>query len=150
MVQDQQDNPFKKVFDHAVKLLSNRLHTREELRRKLLLRKYDKSLIEQALDRLAELRVLNDEQFAEVFLQNLIHYKNFGFYGLKMKLRQRGLENNLIERLLADFSVEDELEIGRRAIARKAGDTEKIIRTLKSKGFRSEVINKLIKKEAHD
>src|SRR3954462_13624040 len=102
MVEEEQTDEFHKIFDHAVKFLSARLHSSDELRRKLLLRKYNKNYVEDAIRRLTELKVLNDEQFAEDYLDNLMRYKTYGFYGLKAKLLQRGLPARIIQNILSE------------------------------------------------
>jgi regulatory protein len=146
MIPASQDE-YKRTFGHAVKLLNLRMHTTQELRRKLLLRKYNKTYIEQVLARLAELKVLDDARFAEVFLDNLIRYKTYGFYGLKMKLLQRGISSTLAERLLSEqLDLAAETKIAQRLIAKKSADPDKLAGMLRRKGFRSEVIYKLTQK----
>jgi regulatory protein len=146
MVELPQTDEFRKIFDHAVKLVSLRLHGSEELRRKLLLRKYNKNYVDLAINRLVELKVLNDEQFAENYLENLIRYKTYGFYGLKMKLLQRGLPQEIITRLLEEkLDIGEETKIAEKFIGKTHKEKDKLTQSLRRKGFRSEVIAKVLR-----
>ena len=137
---------YQRIFDKAVKLLSLRLHTKEELGRKLLRYKAKKEVINAVLDRLTELKALDDEQFASIFLDNLIRFKTFGYYGLKAKLLSRGIPGDLAEKLLQDqLSPEQETSIARKLIAKKTGDYQKMAQALQRKGFRSQVIASVLK-----
>ena len=136
---------YQKVYDKAVRLLSDRLHTRAELKRKLTLKKYSPEAIEQVLDRLNQLKVLNDEQFAEIFLDNLIRYKTFGYYGLKAKLLARGVAGEIAERLLSQaLSLDEEVRIGMKLASKKSPDRQKLIQALQRKGFSSSAIHQIL------
>lgn len=147
MIEDEQDE-YKKAHEKAASLLSRRLHTKAELRRKLAQKKFQPQIIEQILSRFEDLRLLNDEQFAEIYLDNLIRFKTFGYFGLKMKLLQRGLETSLIDSLLAEKLTEKiEIQIAQKA-AQKSGefDKQKLLLKLQRKGFRNKAIYGIIDK----
>jgi regulatory protein len=136
---------YHRIFDKAVKLLSLRLHTTQELRLKLFRYKFDKAVINEVLERLLETKVLNDEAFAENYLDNLIKYKSFGYYGIKSKLLQRGIESKLAERLLQEkLDIDLELTIAKKLLEKKLADKIKLAQSLARKGFRSEVIAKVV------
>src|SRR6266545_4166003 len=97
-------NPEEQVKNLATKLLSIRMHAKKELENKLNRRfpgLENEKIIQRILNRLEELKVLNDEHFGEIFLDNLIRYKTFGYYGLLMKLKSRGIEDDLAKKLIA-------------------------------------------------
>ncbi len=138
-----------KVYEKAVKLLSIRLHTTGELYRKLKTLSFKDSDIRPVLQRLEELKFLDDQRFAEIFVDNLKRYKDFGFYAIKKKLQERQIPSDLAAAALAQFfTVEDELAVARRAVAKlkKQGRTqwEQLMRSLQSRGFRSEVIREVL------
>jgi regulatory protein len=144
MDEDIQDE-YKKAHDKAADLLSRRLHTKKELEKKLKLKKFSQTAIEKVLTRFIELKILNDDRFAEIFLTNLIRYKSYGYYALKQKLLQRGIENSLADKLLEEnLSVEDEINIAKKVANKGAESKEKLILKLKRKGFRNEVISKIV------
>ncbi|MBI4049810.1 MAG: RecX family transcriptional regulator [Candidatus Doudnabacteria bacterium] len=136
----------EKIYNKALKLLERRLHTRLELERKLLLRGYEGLLVAEVIERLTELDYLNDQRFAEIFLDNLIKYKTFGFYGLKAKLLQRGIASNEAEQLLKDkLPFEKETEIAQRVLDKKREKNPvKLAQALSRKGFRTQVIKQIL------
>lgn len=145
MVETRQADPKSEVWDRAVKLLSMRMHTRKELERKLLAKKFDRSEISKTLARLDELKLLNDEQFGEIFLGNLIRYKTFGYYGLKAKLLSRGIDDSLVEKLLDEHvSLEIETKIAQKVVAKNTKDKQKLSQSLARRGFRSAVIANIV------
>ncbi len=130
------------AYEKALKLLKIRPHHSEELRRKLMMRGFKREEVASAIDKLAEEGLIDNEQFAQVFLDNLVKYKSFGFYGLKAKLMQRGLPGNEAETLLKEkLSLDEELAIARKFLEKsRETDRTKLAQKLSRKGFRSEVI----------
>jgi regulatory protein len=161
----------EKAYDYAVFLLSLQLRTVGEVLRKMQQRGYSEKVITDVVERLKDQKYLDDGRYAEIFLENLKAYRNFGFYGIKKKMMEKKLPKELIERVLeAGLSNEDELEIGERLLAKekfkvkkRSADEEqityssygegnspeqkakqKMANRLKSRGFRGEVIAKLL------
>ncbi len=159
----------EKAYDYAVFLLSLKLRTVGEIISKMQGRGYTETVTAQTIDRLKNQHYLNDQQYAEIYLENLKSYKNFGFYGIKKKLIEKKLPKELIEDILSQgLTLEDELNIAKRFLKREGvtvnpdnldkevmyssfGDNEKnkekfkVANRLKSRGFRSEVIIKALR-----
>ncbi len=146
------------VYDKAVKLLSIRLHTTGELYRKLRSRGFKDRDIRPVLHRLEELKFLDDKRFAEIFVDNLKRYKNFGYYGIKAKLLARKIPSEIAEEALSEFfTFEDEIAVARRFIGKQSArggsasggkkrneqTWEKLARSLQGRGFRNEVIREI-------
>ena len=134
------------AYDKATQLLKIRSHYSTELARKLSLRGFTKLDIEEAINQLTEQGLLNDAEYAQAYTEELIRNKLFGFYGLKAKLMQRGIDSRDAEKLLKEnLPVETETEIALRVVDRN-NDLEKIklAQKLARKGFRSEVITTVI------
>jgi SOS response regulatory protein OraA/RecX len=133
------------AYEKAIQLLKIRPHHSAELGRKLLLRKFSEEAVNEALNRLAQENLLNDNQFLETFLDNLIRYKNFGFFMLKAKLIQRGASGTEAEAMLREnFPLETEIQTGQRIVERyKSLDRLKLAQKLSSRGFRTEAIRQL-------
>jgi SOS response regulatory protein OraA/RecX len=111
-------------------------------------------------------KYLDDQRYAEVFLENLKQYKSFGFYGIKKKFIEKKLPSSIIEKVLAyGLTVEEEIKIAKRflkkvgIVAKSETNLEphysnfnevenqvkqKIAQKLKTKGFRGEVVARLI------
>jgi regulatory protein len=137
------------TYEKAVKLLKIRPHHTEELRRKLQMRGYDREDIDAVLRKLQEENLIDNDQFAQMYLEELLRVKTFGFYGLKAKLMQRGIASNVADKLLREnLSIEIETEIAMKVVEREARsskpeDKNKLAQKLQRKGFRSEVIRKV-------
>ncbi|OGE83688.1 MAG: hypothetical protein A3B10_04510 [Candidatus Doudnabacteria bacterium RIFCSPLOWO2_01_FULL_44_21] len=138
---------YQKALEKAHRLLKIRPHTRIELIRKLTLKGYNAQLVEKVTQELLEQNLINDELFAQIYLDNLIRYKTFGFYGLKAKLMQRGIPAGEAETLLKEkLPIEAETEIAMRIVDRNSGlEKNKLAQKLARKGFRSEVIREVLK-----
>src|SRR5438046_969591 len=75
--------------DYALFLLSLRGQATAILQEKLVRKGYAQAEIAAAIKRLTELGYLNDDQFAQIFFDNLMKYKGFGYFGIKKKLMQK-------------------------------------------------------------
>jgi len=99
----------KKLLSKAGNLLARRPHSRGELREKLL-RSGDEQSVEAALDRLQELNLLNDREYAYNFASRRVAQEGWG----PLKVRQA-----LMQRRVASALVDDTLE----RVAGECGDT---------------------------
>lgn len=138
---------YRRAYDKAVSLIKIRPHFSGEIIRKLTLRNFNADISLQVTQELVRQGLINDEEFAQTFLDNLIRFRTFGFYGLKAKLMRRGLASSEAEALLREnLSVEAEAEIARRVIEKeKQPDKARLMQKLSRKGFRSEVIGRVIR-----
>src|SRR3989344_2663803 len=115
------------AYEKAVGLLKIRPHYSGELAKKLTLRCFKRQEVDEVINRLHDSGMLNDAQFAEAFLANLIRFKTFGFYGLKVKLMQRGMASQDAEVLLKEnLSLEQEQEIAERLLEKLQGKTPSV------------------------
>ena len=147
---ENDQKPVKKsdnAYDRALKLLNIRTHTSFELARKLKQKGFSDESVDEAINRLKEERFLKDDDTAYFYAESLISHKTFGYYGMKSKMMQKGLPNDLIEKVLAEnLSLDVEEKIARKYLEKSKKDGLKAMMGLKSKGFRSEVINKVIER----
>lgn len=139
----------EKVYQKAVKLLATRMHTLGEMYQKLKQRGFRDNDIRAVLRQLIQQKFLDDQKFAEIFVDNLKRYKDFGYYGIKAKLLARKIPSDMAEKALEEyFGAEDELLVARRFIGKlkKQGRNtyEQLVRSLASKGFRNEVIRQVM------
>ncbi len=135
------------AYDKAVSLLKIRPHHSKELTRKLTMRGFRSDEVASVISKLEQEKLIDNDLFAQTLLDNLIKYKTFGFYGLKAKLMQRGLDSREAEKLLKEsLSLEDERVIALRFLEKqKEPDKIKLAQKLARKGFRNEVIKELLK-----
>jgi len=83
----------------AMNLLARREHSRLELVRKLQSRVDDRGLLDEALDRLIEDKLLDDERFCEAF----VRMRANGGYGpirVRAELKERGVHDELISQYM--------------------------------------------------
>ena len=140
-------NPRETAYNKAIKLLKIRPHHSEELSRKLLMRGFDREIVVAVTEKLVRENLIDNESFAQNYLDELIRNKSFGFYGLKAKLMQKGIPAADAEKLLQEnLSVEVEKQIALRVVERAQDmDKVKLMQKLSRKGFRSEVISQVIR-----
>jgi len=89
----------------AMRLLTRREHSCQELQQKLKNKGFDESLIKQTTDDLQQQGLLSDERFAESYLR-FRRNKGHGPIRIKQELRQRGVSDDII----AAIVIEDEAE----------------------------------------
>ena len=76
--------------DRALRLLSYRAHSREELRRKLLQKGEDPEAVDTALDWCEERGFLNDEEYAAALVRKYAG-KGYEPWRIRAELRKRGI-----------------------------------------------------------
>lgn len=131
--------------EYALFLVSLKAQGTEQLRDKLLRKNYEKKEIAETINRLTELGYLNDALFAETYFENLLRFRNFGYYGVKKKLMLKKIDQKEISRLLKGFSVNKEAEIAQRVFKQSTRKTkEQLARSFQSKGFRPDSFVKFL------
>ncbi|HYE22317.1 MAG TPA: regulatory protein RecX, partial [Verrucomicrobiae bacterium] len=103
-------------------------------------------VITETLEKLKEERFLNDDSVAEAYVDSLIRYKTFGYYGIMAKLKQKGINFDLAEKIVSDkLSTEEEEKIAKKLMDKNKSSGLKAAESLKRKGFRSQVIARVTK-----
>ena len=140
-----------KAYNYAMFLLNIRLRTEGELRERLNAKRYSLNAIIDVIQQLKDQHYIDDQRFAEVFLENLKKYKYWGYYGIKKKMMEKKLPMSVIEDVLsAGLSEEEELGIAKKyfskekMVIRNQEEKAKVARKLAAKGFRGSVISKLV------
>jgi regulatory protein len=119
----------------AQELLARRAHGTQELINKLKLRDFPPDEIDAAIRRLLEKGILDDEAFAERLTEELFFRRGYGFYAVLQRLRQKGLDFDLCQRVVKKFFAEidnDEMSvIILRLIERRRVSRDEVVRMLK-------------------
>lgn len=141
----------EKAYAYAVYLLGLKLRTEGEMREKLRIKKFTSEAVEKVIGELLKNRYVDDLRYAEVYMENLKKYKQFGFFGIKKKLMEKKLPLALIESVLIDgLSEAEELKIALRFVKNKKmgelsyEDKQKLAQKMKNRGFRGSVIAKML------
>ena len=119
----------KKAKEKALNLLSYKEYTTKQLTDRLK-RHTDEESAEQAVARMEELGLLDDDDYAERFVRDLSERKKFGILRIRQEMRQRGLTNEQIEYATSLLRSDPEEKM-REIIARKyplAYEDEKVRR----------------------
>lgn len=140
---------YEKAYSHAVRYLAARQHTVGELQEKLL-RRFPPATTLLVLKNLEESDFLNDGRYAQIFVESLKRYKDFGYYGIKAKLHQRKVPTEIAVAALEQFfTLEEEAQVARRflkkMIRRNRERYDQVARSLAAKGFRTEIVREILK-----
>lgn len=148
----------RRAKDKALWLISYRSHSKKELFDKLR-RDFDEDSAQKAVDRMQELGLINDGEFAKAYARKLVYGKKMSLRAAELELRRKGIDNITAEQVLSELeydaqtqiiefiskkyrNIEDE-KVRRRAVAalqRKGygwDDIKQAIETLVSEEFTS-------------
>ena len=94
---------FQLIYNKALDLISRREHSRYELMQKLNKRYPEtRSLIEEVLDKLIANNILDDERFAEMYINSRAR-KGFGPKKIEMELSSKHVESFIISSSLEAY-----------------------------------------------
>lgn len=145
----QELDQFAKAKDQALRLIVRRPHSIFEIERRLRSKKYSDETITQVIARLQELDLLNDEAFAQYWVEQRETFKPRSQIMLRQELQQKGIDRQLIDTILGDL---DEEDAARRLAKQKVYRWShlpydefraKISRFLQQRGFRYDTIKKI-------
>lgn len=160
---------YNKCLSKALILLSKKRYTSGEMRKKLqqygqkVLKGYrsieeegalelDETVFDRVIERLEELRYLDDEQYAKDFVSSRIMFKPKGRFMLMRELRQKGIAEDVSDQAIDEVGL-DETEVGTELLVKRMErwqglpvqkSKEKAMRFLASRGFKPDSIYKII------
>ena len=103
-----------------LQFLGYRFRSKKEILRKLTFKKISKSTIDALIVKYEEKGFINDENFAESYMLDLISHHPQGNYAIKQKLKQRGISNESIKRLSEEYlSGETEHEMAIKELSKR-------------------------------
>ena len=105
-----------KAKSDALRLLSVRPRSVEELRGRLRLKRYADPVISLVLASFEKQGLLNDEKFAKLFAQSRLYSRPVGKRELEFELRKKGLSKPLISQTLENLGEYDEVETARQLV----------------------------------
>lgn len=97
------------IKERAYRYLSRRMHSYYELKIKLLQKNYDKKLIEEVLNELKENKLINDKEFAGLYIDERLRKKKIGIVKIRAELMKKGINRQIIDELLNGFENNDEM-----------------------------------------
>ncbi|NOT35229.1 MAG: regulatory protein RecX [Candidatus Eisenbacteria bacterium] len=118
------DAPQEAVREAALKMLERRRRTRSDLARRLRDKGFDATEIDAVLDRLIAVGLVNDLEYARVYLESRWGRRASGWRRLEQDLRGRGITAADIAAARAGFDSSErpasEVELARRVITQSA------------------------------
>jgi SOS response regulatory protein OraA/RecX len=90
------------VLDAAARFLEARPRSVDEVRRKLSTMGYRAALVDQVLEKLTELRYLDDDVFARSWVESRDRAKPRGEHALRRELQLKGVERALVDEVLGE------------------------------------------------
>ena len=88
---------FRRAYNKGLDFLSRRPYGTKELIKKLCEKGHEKEFAEKACERLLELGLLNDEEYARILANDLLERKNYSIKRIKQELGFRGISRDIIE-----------------------------------------------------
>ena len=154
----EESKEFLKAKDYAYRLLSYRQRSVKEITQRLKMKGFTAKTIKKTIKYLNELNYLNDENFARVWIQTKMQSRPVGWSLLRYQLRQKGVAQEILEKVISDLTGQyDEYEAARQiAVSRrryyKNLEPLKLKRRLydylRRRGFSQEAILQAIEKGA--
>lgn len=155
------DNDFQEKFDKVLNFLSYRVRSEYEINFYMLRKKWPEDIREEIITKLKHLKLIDDEDFARQWIAHRSFGRPAGKSFLKMELRKKGIDKEIIDRLLTEERTAASEEILAVKLCQKylprfkdlpvLEQKNKLYGLLVRKGFSSstaeEVIAKLLEKE---
>jgi regulatory protein len=106
IAQLQADDEREVAYLRAIKYLNYRPRSRSELKTNLTRHNVSEEVVEEILGRLEEIGLVDDDRFANNWVENRSEFRPRSRRALRLELRQRGLEPETIEKSLAEVDEE--------------------------------------------
>ena len=104
----------------ALRYRSYRPRSKKEIIEYLQKKGYDNSHIYKAMEFLAEMNLLNDDEFAKMFCRDRLRFKPVGKSSMKHLLFKKGIEKQTVEKILPEFyTAESENKLAIKEAERK-------------------------------
>lgn len=102
------EDELEMAYLRALNFLSYRPRSKAEIRRNLRKYKVPELLIEPTVERLEQNKLLNDQEFAQIWVENRNSFRPRGRRALSFELRQKGIADEVIQSTL-DELVDEEI-----------------------------------------
>ncbi|MFG1612693.1 RecX family transcriptional regulator [Nonomuraea wenchangensis] len=110
----------------VLRLLTMAPKTRAQLSEALRKRDVPEAAADAVLDRFSELGLINDEAFAEAWVDSRHHGRGLAKRALAAELRHRGVDNDTVKEAVERLDSDQEAETARRLVDRKLASTRSL------------------------
>lgn len=117
----------QECFDHAMRFLQTRLHSRAELLKKLMRNEWGEAIVSGVLDDLQRLGYIDDERFAKTKALSAVQNKSHGRRRAFMELLRTGVKGEVAEKALDDvYETTDATAVARELAMKQASRLKKL------------------------
>ncbi len=144
--------------EHGLRLISYRARSEKELRQRIRQKGMNSAASESVIQDFKRMKLIDDEDFARRFVHDLICRKPAGEFLLRSELLKKGVNKEIIDKVMADtFSENDPVKLARSCMRQwlsrhpRTADKEKrskIARFLFQRGFSRSVIEEIVGEES--
>lgn len=146
----RQEGEVARSVDQIVRLLARRPYSVFEIRHHLESKRVDLPTIEEVLVRLERLGYVDDHAFARYWIENRERFRPRGPRALRYELRQKGIDESLIETVMDELDAHDSAyraaqeQVRRLRHPKKQDFRSKIGTFLVRRGFEYEIVREVI------
>lgn len=142
----------EKAKERALRLLDYRARSRTEVAQRLRRAGFADEVVEETLERLEALGLIDDSQFAGMWVNHRLAGKAMGKTRIKWELRQKGIQKETVEEALAAVDADQQYESAMRlAVSRWDKDSpderaqrRRLASYLRRRGFDWDTINRVL------
>ncbi len=102
---------FRRAYNKGLDFLSRRPYGTKELIKKICEKGHEKESAQKACERLLELGLLNDEEYARILANDLLERKSYSMKRIKQELAFRGIDREIIENTVDSLDNEPQKSI---------------------------------------
>jgi len=113
----EMEEALQKALDRTLNFLASRPHSREEVRRYLRKKETPAELIDPVVERLEQMGLIDDQQFAQFWIESRERFNPKGAQAIKNELRTKGITREVLDEVVTD---EGDEELALRAGRKKA------------------------------
>lgn len=145
----------KKIQNYAFRFLGIRNHSSLEIKLKLFKKKFPRDFVNEAVNDLLDRNILNDQQFAQQYLEEKTAKGKSGPGKIKSELIRKGISREILEELFAKADNTQTIETALKLAIKKQKSIkekdlkkskQKIFTFLHTKGFDSDIIANVLNK----
>lgn len=113
------EDEIAKAFNKALGFLSFQMRSEHEVRQKLLQAEYGAAVVEEAVRKLERLGFLNDESYSKALVETRKRTAKKGPAAIRQDLTKKGIDKQLQEQVLGEFSHDEQLELASELAAKQ-------------------------------
>jgi regulatory protein len=125
---DPEPDPHAVARSIALRLLTGAPRTRAQLREAMAKRDVPDEVAEQVLDRFEEVRLVDDAEYAELWVRSRHTGRGLARRALAQELRHRGVDAETASEALDQLDDDTELQTARELVARRLTSTRRLDR----------------------